>query len=69
VPYSTALHAGLDGHRYRSLARYTLNHERLSPLAREVAADAGLDSACHNPFRSIVVRAVEIVYAVAEALG
>ena len=70
VPYSTALHAALDGHRYLTgpLARYTLNHERLSPLAREVAADAGLGSACRNPFRSIVVRAVEIVYAVEEAL-
>ncbi|MFF0341319.1 Ni/Fe hydrogenase subunit alpha [Kribbella sp. NPDC004875] len=70
VPYSTALHARLDGRRYLTgpLARYTLNQERLSPLARGLAADAGLRTECRNPFRSIVVRAVETVYAVEEAL-
>jgi coenzyme F420-reducing hydrogenase alpha subunit len=70
VPHSTALHARLDGHPYLTgpLARYTLNHHRLSPLAKQVAAEAGLGPACRNPFRSIVVRAVETVYAVEEAL-
>ena len=29
---------------------------------------AGLGTECRNPFRSIVVRAVEVVYAVEEAL-
>lgn len=70
VPHSTALHATLDGRRHLTgpLARYTLNHDTLSPLAREVAAAAGLGRECRNPFRSIVVRAVEVVYAVEEAL-
>ncbi|MBB5978464.1 nickel-dependent hydrogenase large subunit [Kribbella solani] len=70
VPYSTALHAALDGGRYLTgpLARYTLNHDQLSPLALGLAADAGLGSECRNPFRSIVVRAIETVYAVEEAL-
>ncbi|QUQ64059.1 Ni/Fe hydrogenase subunit alpha [Kutzneria sp. CA-103260] len=70
VPHSTALHASLDGRRYLTgpLARYTVNHAQLSPLAREAAAAAGLGSSCRNPFRSIVVRAVELVYAVDEAL-
>ncbi|GAA3541594.1 Ni/Fe hydrogenase subunit alpha [Kribbella ginsengisoli] len=70
VKHSTALHARLDGRPYLTgpLARYTLNHEHLSPLARELAAEAGLDDECRNPFRSIVVRAVETVYAVEEAL-
>jgi coenzyme F420-reducing hydrogenase alpha subunit len=71
VPHSTALHAHLAG-RGRYLvgpaARYTLNADRLSPLAREVAAEAGLGGQCRNPFRSILVRAVEVVYAVDEAL-
>ncbi|HEX2497552.1 MAG TPA: nickel-dependent hydrogenase large subunit, partial [Actinomycetes bacterium] len=62
VPHSTALHAHLAG-RGRYLvgpaARYTLNADRLSPLAREVAAEAGLGGQCRNPFRSILVRAVE----------
>ena len=70
VPHSTALHAWLDDHRYLTgpLARYTLNHDGLSPLAKQVAAEAGLGPACRNPFRSIMVRAVETVYAVEEAL-
>ena len=70
VRHSTALHATLDGrpHLTGPMARYTLNHDKLSPLAREAAAAAGLGDECRNPFRSIVVRAVETVYAVEEAL-
>jgi coenzyme F420-reducing hydrogenase alpha subunit len=70
VPHSTALHATLDGRRHLTgpLARYALNHDKLSPVAREAAAAAGLGRECRNPFRSIVVRAVEVVYAVGEAL-
>ncbi|MFI9811862.1 Ni/Fe hydrogenase subunit alpha [Saccharothrix variisporea] len=70
VPHSTALHARLDGEMYLvgPLARYSLNADRLSPAAAGAAADAGLGPVCRNPFRSIVVRAVEVVYAVEEAL-
>ncbi|WP_433715872.1 Ni/Fe hydrogenase subunit alpha [Nocardia sp. CA-084685] len=70
VPHSTALHATLDGRRYLTgpLARYTLNSTRLSPTARQVATEIGLGSECRNPFRSILVRAVEVVYAIEEAL-
>jgi len=49
-------------------ARYSLNFDRLSPLAQEAARSAGLGPVCRNPFRSIVVRAVELVYACDEAL-
>ncbi len=70
VPHSTALHATLDGRRYLAgpLARYSLNSSYLSPVARQAAADAGLGRQCRNPFRSVLVRAVEVVYAVEEAL-
>ncbi|ULE33400.1 Ni/Fe hydrogenase subunit alpha [Mycobacterium sp. IDR2000157661] len=70
VERSTALHATLDGARYLTgpLARYSLNSEALSPVAREAAARAGLGPTCRNPFRSILVRAVEVVYAIDEAL-
>ncbi|TNC24172.1 Ni/Fe hydrogenase subunit alpha [Amycolatopsis alkalitolerans] len=70
VPRSTALHARLDGKRYLTgpLARYTLSSGLLSPLAREAAARAGLGPECRNPFRSIIVRAVEVVYAIEEGL-
>ena len=70
VPHSTALHATLDGHRYLTgpLARYSLNSAALSPAARQAAAGAGLGEQCRNPFRSILVRGVEVVCAVEEAL-
>jgi sulfhydrogenase subunit alpha len=70
VPHSTALHATLDGSRYLTgpLARYSLSSAQLSPIAREAAAEAGLGDQCRNPFRSIVVRGVEVVYAIEEAL-
>jgi len=70
VPHSTALHARLDGREFLTgpLARYAINSATLSPTARQVAADAGLGPLCRNPFQSIVIRAVEVVYAIDEAL-
>ncbi|MFB9681110.1 Ni/Fe hydrogenase subunit alpha [Streptosporangium vulgare] len=71
VPRSTALHARLDGstgYLVGALARYALNAHLLSPLARAAASDAGLGPVCRNPFRSIVVRAVEVLHACDEAL-
>ncbi len=72
VPYSNALHSVLKdrGSPYfvGPLARYNLNFDQLSPLAREAARAAGLGSACRNPFQSIIVRSVEILYAFDEAL-
>jgi coenzyme F420-reducing hydrogenase alpha subunit len=71
VEHSTALHSRMrDGGTYflGPMARYSLNSAQLSPLAREAAAEAGLEDECRNPFRSIIVRAVEILYALDEAL-
>ena len=72
VEHSNALHARLDGspdpYVVGPLARYSLNSDRLSSVAREAAAEAGLGDTCRNPFRSIVVRAVELVEAYTEAL-
>ena len=67
---SNALHSHLRGRPYLTgpIARYSLNSDRLSPLAREAAQEAGLGPTCSNPFRSIVVRAVEVLYACDEAL-
>ena len=68
---STALRSHMrDGSTYLvgPLARYALNSEKLSPIAREAAKDAGLGPVCRNPYRSIVVRAVETLYAIDEAL-
>jgi coenzyme F420-reducing hydrogenase alpha subunit len=71
VERSNALHSRRsDGETYLCgpLARYSLGADRLSPLARAAATEAGLDGTCRNPFRSIVVRGVELVHACDEAL-
>ena len=72
VEHSNALHAVLrERGTYMTgpLARYSLNFDRLSPRAQEAAHAAGLGETCRNPFQSIVVRAVETLYAVEEALS
>jgi sulfhydrogenase subunit alpha len=71
VPHSTALQSRMsDGGTYflGPMARYSLNSSQLSDMAREAAERAGLGPECRNPFKSIVVRAVEILYAFDEAL-
>jgi coenzyme F420-reducing hydrogenase alpha subunit len=70
VPHSTALHSLLDGRTYLTgpLARYSLNSGCLPAGLRAAARDAGLGDRCGNPFRSIIVRAVELLYATDEAL-
>jgi coenzyme F420-reducing hydrogenase alpha subunit len=71
VRHSTSLHSRtVDGGvvQLGPLARYALNHDRLTPRARAAATAAGLGSVVRNPFRSIVVRAVEVVLAFEEAL-
>ena len=70
VAHSTALQARLAGRgRYLTgpLARYALSGQWLLPAARAAADAAGLEPICRNPFRSIVVRAVELVQALEEA--
>jgi coenzyme F420-reducing hydrogenase alpha subunit len=72
VPHSTALHARLTGrdgsYLTGPLARYTLNSRWLPPAAAAAAREAGLGPGCRNPFQSIIVRAVEVVCAIEEAL-
>ncbi len=71
VAHSNALHSRLrDGGSYMvgPMARYSLAFDALSPLAREAARNAGLEPSCRNPFQSIIVRAVELLYAIEEAL-
>jgi sulfhydrogenase subunit alpha len=72
VEHSTALHAHLKGHgTYLTgpLARYNLARESLWTTAADAARSAGLGSQERNPFRSIIVRAVEVLQAVEEAIA
>jgi coenzyme F420-reducing hydrogenase alpha subunit len=71
VPHSTALHSRLVGggsYLVGPLARYALSSHLLPPVAREAALEVGLDGVPRNPFQSIAVRAVEILFAFDEAV-
>jgi sulfhydrogenase subunit alpha len=71
VAHSNALHARIRGrgaYLAGPLARFNLHFEALSPAAREAALAAGVGPSCRNPFQSIIVRAVEMLYACEEAL-
>ncbi len=70
VAHSNALHATFEGQPYLvgPLARYSLNFDQLPASVQTAARAAGLQPVCRNPFQSIVVRAVETLYACEEAL-
>ncbi len=72
VAHSNALQSrNKDGGAYKvgPLARYNLNFDKLRPIARQAALEAGLKKDCSNPFMSIAVRAVETLHACDEALA
>jgi coenzyme F420-reducing hydrogenase alpha subunit len=71
VKHSNALHSVMRGrgsYLVGPLARFNLNFDKLPEAVQEAALQAGLRPPVKNPFRSIVVRAVEVVYACTEAL-
>lgn len=71
VPYSTALHARLKGrgsYLVGPMARYNLNYAQLPASIKGLAEEVGLGSTCTNPFKSILVRGLEVLYAFEEAL-
>ena len=71
VEWSNALHShviGRGNYLVGPLARWALSGDRLSPLALEAAKEAGLEREERNPFRTILIRSVELVFAADEAL-
>lgn len=71
VEYSHALQSKLNARGAYFVgpqARYSLNFDKFSPLAKQAAREAGLGTECRNPFQSIIIRAVEVLYACDEAL-
>ena len=72
VQWSNALHSTIKGrgaYFCGPMARFNLNFEKLRPIAKQAAADAGIAGICCNPFKSIIVRSVEVLHACDEALG
>jgi sulfhydrogenase subunit alpha len=71
VSHSNALHSVLKSrgaYHVGPLARFNLNFDRLTSTAQEAAKSVGLVPPITNPFKSIIVRSVETVYACEEAL-
>jgi len=71
VQHSNALHSiqKKSGNYFVGpLARFNLNKDKLSDSTKELAKEIGLLPQCNNPFKSIIVRAVETLYACEEAL-
>jgi len=71
VKHSTSLQSVRKGHGayfVGPLARYNLNFDRLSPSVQAAAKEAGLDETCFNPFKSIIVRSLETLFAVEESI-
>jgi coenzyme F420-reducing hydrogenase alpha subunit len=71
VAHSNALHSIRQGHGPYFVgpnARYSLNFDKLPAIAQDAARAAGLGPVCRNPFQSIIVRSVELVFACDEAL-
>jgi coenzyme F420-reducing hydrogenase alpha subunit len=73
VQHSNALHGVLKGahgpaYMVGPLARYALNYQHLTPLAKDMDKEVGLGPVERNPFKSLIVRAIETLYACQEAL-
>ena len=72
VAHSTALHSVIrerGAYLVGPLARYALNFDQLPASIQALAREAGLGPVCRNPFQSIIVRALELVFACEEALS
>ncbi|MCS6768642.1 MAG: nickel-dependent hydrogenase large subunit [Candidatus Nitrosocaldus sp.] len=70
VEYSNALHARLKergAYMVGPMARYNINYDRLHPEVRSIAREVGLEHPCTNPFKSILVRGLEVLYSIVEA--
>jgi coenzyme F420-reducing hydrogenase alpha subunit len=71
VEHSNALHSVVKarGHYLTGpLARFVLCYDQLTPRAKAAAAAAGLTPAVRNPFLTIMIRCVETLYAIEEAI-
>jgi len=71
VKHSNALHSVLRGrgsYLVGPMARFNMNFDKLSEVAQRAARQVRLTPPVKNPFRSITVRSIELVFACAEAL-
>ncbi len=71
VPYSNAKHSTTKDRRVYltgPLARFNNAFDKLNPTAKELAKKLGIEPPIKNPYKSLLVRLVEIVHAIEGAL-
>jgi sulfhydrogenase subunit alpha len=71
LPYSNALHCKVKGrgpYFLGPLARVNLNFDRMGPDVTSLARETGIPWPNSNPYTSIVARALEVLYAIDEAV-
>jgi len=69
--HSNALHSRIrtrGSYLVGPIARYNLNYKKLTGLCHEMAREAKLEMEVYNPFKSIIIRGIETLYACEEAL-
>ena len=71
VEYTHALHSIIKergSYFVGPMARYNLNSKKLSQRTQELVRKVGLTDECRNPFKSIIVRSLEVHQAYDEAI-
>lgn len=71
VPYSNALQSIIQGrgsYLCGPLARFSLNYDLLPKSCQKAADAAGIAGGTRNPYKSILVRSIEVMFAFEEAI-
>jgi coenzyme F420-reducing hydrogenase alpha subunit len=70
VPTSTAKRAKHSRESYMvgALARFNINYDKLSPMAKQTAELFNLKPVCHNPFMNSIAQLVEVVHSVEDSV-
>ena len=63
-----SIHRGHGAYFVGPLARFNLNFDKLTPKAKKIAKEVKFTPECKNPFKSIIARSVETVFAFEEAI-
>src|SRR3990170_2923074 len=70
VPTSTAKRAkhARESYMVGALARFNINYDKLSPMAKQTAEMFNLKPVCHNPFMNNIAQLVEVVHSVEDSI-
>ena len=70
VPHSTAKRSkhARESYMVGALARFNINYEKLSPLAKKTAEMFKLKPVCHNSFMNNIAQLVEVVHNVEDSI-